>query len=1051
MPAPSNNDDTGFKTEVFTEYAFTGMDATTNPETLPSGTLQSLVNGMVVGAAPGGAGGGRIQTRPGKRAQLAAALSGAIARCVRFRKPDGTRVLILAVADSTSTTGHLYQWVKGATTCTQLSAASLFNSYSVQFTQLGSYLFVIGAVDGNVYRFDLSGNTDNGSPLGYATGELTPTSAATVALTNVVLDTGTAGANWVIDHLSGSPTDVINPTFTGGGNFPPGYSGWTKLPGSIIECVQAFPGSLTWYVRLDDQPSSIQSVNGSGVAALANNTLANSYYTGGSLPTRYATHFKFSATYYTDSGGAQDAVTITVIVYSDNAGATEIARQSFVFTPATTGANVLLNHIFDFSFLDPTQPQTYSVILGPGPRNRPGSFGPYLTNISCQPYIPSPASVAAGTGAQAADTLVYLPNGQNSTDEKTILSVGNQRFSHDLGSSLDLSGYQALVFTFTETSPLVNVRARLALRTATTDAGTLTDVMTLSQDNTGALFLYVDITAIPAGDRNAVRYFDVLFLSDISLQSGYTNSGQPFAFGPLTNAGGKSLDLPYFVRFTESVATASIGAFTPASMIESGGSPLSTEIDTDGLHQTLAITLPARTNSNADAYGLYLEGGTFDDGYFRLESRVPVATGVTNWPNLTWNGGTGTYTGTGAYSGITWNPTSRVYTTSIPDSALELATFLYDHQPPPSLSTVGVAPQAIATYNDRLLIAAGHILYVSAETTGVSAGLYWNFVPIATDPNYSTQGTSINVGALEGTTSGDAINRIRIYQSRAVCFYENHVFIFSGLNNTDFAVREFQPEKNIGLLAPNAAEVLNNGLMFLSSNGLHAFNLTDVNRDIAQPIARLLNPAAEFAGAALSAAAYANCSLIAHAGRLLLSAPTSTSGSAIAATYVLDTRIGGRWYEWDLGAVLCGESFAGSGDTDDLVVGCADGMLYSLGNAYGDTATSSGSPAAVTLYVKTRAYLGGLYDLYAMRFAATWNCADASPAPTFGVYNLDNPAAQAWNLTYTGAAGEGKIQPPAKVSSAVRGRSLYADMSVSTVQPFVLQKMELVAGAGRRN
>lgn len=149
--------------------------------------------------------------------------------------------------------------------------------------------------------------------------------------------------------------------------------------------------------------------------------------------------------------------------------------------------------------------------------------------------------------------------------------------------------------------------------------------------------------------------------------------------------------------------------------------------------------------------------------------------------------------------------------------------------------------------------------------------------------------------------------------------------------------------------------------------------------------------------------------------------------------------------------MLCGESFAGSTDTNDLVVGCADGMLYSLGNAYGDTTTSGQvTPTAVQLYVKTREYLGQFYELQATRFGATFSCADAMVNPVFGVYG-DNPLTQAWRQGYYFPGGETKITPPTKVSnSVVRGRSLYMDLTVSTVNPFVLQKIELTAGSGRR-
>jgi hypothetical protein len=221
-----------------------------------------------------------------------------------------------------------------------------------------------------------------------------------------------------------------------------------------------------------------------------------------------------------------------------------------------------------------------------------------------------------------------------------------------------------------------------------------------------------------------------------------------------------------------------------------------------------------------------------------------------------------------------------------------------------------------------------------------------------------------------------------------------------------------------------------------------------------------LNPAAEFAGDALSAAVYAKCSLLWHAGRLLLSAPIDSGNTDIGTTYVFDARAGGGYpasvavrgdryvYEWRLGAILCGESFSGSGDQDDLVLGGGDGMLYSLGNRYGDTSASAGSPAAVTLTTVSRAFWIAENELRALSLGFTIACDDDTAAVTWSVM-ADGLAAKTASGIYTILAGETTLYPPLLLGPHVRGRSIVVSLSITSTNPATIKRVALLAAPNR--
>jgi hypothetical protein len=1032
---------------------FSGMNATQTPETLSPGMLQLLVNGVIVGnRAGGGVTGGVIQTRPGKRAQLAAVLPGKIAYSQRYEDANGVQHVIWAVADVTSTTGYLYDWVKDATTATRLTALGVFNTYLVQSALIAKYAVFIGNIDGQMRRTDLI------SVFEIAASPNPPTTALTPNTQPWNTDGNNVPGAWAADVLTTSP-DVVNGTFTGastGGVCP----GWT--PTGTIDYTTFAPisGGPTYnFLRLDDAASFVDSTAYVPNAAKtnSNNTFGGENGTG-TGSTRYANHFLFTGTYWTDSGGFNDSIYVKLYAY--NASSVLQGTQTVVFTPNVVQSIISLGCMFSFDGLGELEITQYKVEFGnPGIAARPGPNGPFLTNVSVTPYLP-PIALKADSATTVSINGLLSHNTSTTTAlsaldklaaDQLVYFWGGTRLSHVFSAPIDFTQYTTISIPFAQAmTPITGgLRATLNFKADASHAGIQSNPLQVLQTSTGQLYLQTDVSALETTNGfgtnlDSIGVMELIFSADTNIVAGTTLVDKPLVLSPLTFAGNLSINLDYALRYTESTS------MDPSVELESGGSPISAEFVPNGLMASFTVTLPAPVNSSTAFYNIYRQGGTFTDPYFREEATLPVAAGVTTIPNLTWNGGTGTYTGTSAITGIadfTWNPTTRVYSSNIPDSDLAATSiFLFDHDATPTGAT------AIAVYQNRLALAVGSQLYISALTQGVSAGLYFNLAPDPANPNYLIMGNVVQVGALEGTTLGQTIKRIVTYGSRANLFFETRTFVLSGLNNLDFDVYENKKMVNTGLLAPNACTIVANRLWFLASQGLYNYDDVQLDRDLSYPIAAPLNPGGMSFGSALNAAAYAQSSIITHANRLILSAPSGTS-STINVTYVCDLGGSGAWVQWNLGEVLCGETFSGSGDQDELVFGCGDGQIYAVGNGlWGDTSVSSGTPAAVTMSGTLRRVTDDQFALQALIESGTVIVQDSTVTFTLTV---TGPNGITWSDSVTLPTGDEVLVPShgngTRVGGYVRGRYLAMGFLVSSVLPTTILRMALKWTRAYRN
>lgn len=1057
-----------------TEINFKGMNATRSPEALGPGELQLLIDGAIVENQQGQAG-GVIQTRPGKRAQLTSALPGKVTYQKVFQDATGVQHTICAVTSSpTATTGYLYDWVKGATTATQLTSLGLFNSYLVQIALLSTYAYIVGATDGLLRRTDLV------STFAVASSPISPTTAPTVNLTSWSSDTNNIASAWATDTLNSAP-DVVNGGFSSGSAYySTSVTGWDVPTGSVqwlnnagvIANLTPPPGSSRYsgiipdtigyrgavitqptFAQIDDAASYFISHDYIVNATLsnANNTFGQENGTGTGT-TRRASHFLFTCAYITSSGGFNDSFDATVFFFDASHNPT--VQQTVTFTPQQVGTVVALGAMFSFAGVDPTELVFYKLACGnPGTAVRTtGGAGPYISQVSCVPYEPQVTFSNDGTQQVGINGITRFSNQplrplDTNIADQSVIFWGGMRYSHVFSAAIDFTKYTTINIPLTlNITPANGLSATLNFKADAAHAGIRSNPLMLLQSSSGQVYFQTDVSALTptngfGTNLNSIGVVELIFTVDTPLATGTVVPDKPLVLSALGFPGNLSIDLDYSLRFTEATSN------DPATRLESGGSPLSAEFVPDGLNATYVATIPAPVNASgpdmANFYGIYRQGGTFPDPYFRLESVLPLATGITTIPNLTWNSGTGTYTGTSAISGLadfTWNPTTRVYTSNVPDSDLSLAAFLFDHDATPT------GAQTIEVYQNRLLLTVGNQLYISALTTGISAGLYYSNAPDPNNPNYEIQGNLIPIGGQEGTTLGQTIRRLYAYRGRCLIMFETSTYVLQGINNTNFSVYQDAAIRGVGIIAPNAIALVDNRLWFLTNQGLISYDYQSLNQDLAYPIGKLLNPNGMAFGQALNASAYAKANMLSNAGRLFLSVPSGTS-TLVNTTYVCDVRNGGNWAIWNCGEVLSGESFDGAIDQNELILGDGAGMISSVqGGVFGDTATAAGSVSPVTLQAKLRPMVDEQFSLEALTSTGTVDVQDASD--TFNL-TCSGPNGITASVALPLTVGDDVFVPghgaPFRWPSYVRGRYLVLSFAVTSTLPVVVRRLVLKA------
>ncbi|MES2463969.1 MAG: hypothetical protein V4671_25645 [Armatimonadota bacterium] len=971
----------------FSDDEFKGLDVSSAPEKLPEGFLTRADNCLVTGAHAGR--GAALQTRPGLRAQLSAAMGLEIGSRITYRNSSSQNAVFVA---GSTTTARIYKWVKGGTVPVVISPGGVFFDRSkVQMARLDSWIFITGAIDGKLYRTDLT-------TFEVATGLDTPTRTPAVTLTNKVLiaQPGALGA-WQQDPLydeAGFGDDMLAAA-AADGNF---QSGWTIAGGT--DTVNILDANGEPCAEFDSAGESATS------PALVPPKLVGT-------STRYARIFKLGFEHAAEDTGSDDLTerihytlegyddeaATGAVVYDDNGGNdSEKAGQ----TPS-----IKTSRLYDLRGL---AVEPAGLLLKFEQNDSHG--GTYGTDVNRVTLV-APAQKLAVTTGTAGELVVK--QGTVSTDEDLLL-CGGLYVEHVFGAPQDFSERSQLILSLRPGAKVTGLRARLYFRD--TDGGdrTYTNELTLLPSGTEAS---VDISTVDVAARSAFLVLGIELVDDVTVEGIGPGTGVTlFSLGAITEAGSLSVGWSdYDYRITETK-----GAGT--SFLESGTGPVSAQVTpTASKAQTDLVlsaggTFPENTGATIR---FWRRGGVPEVGdFFRILAEVDPTTDSTG-------------------EGWIWDASERTLRDNVPDQALFNADTLSEHIPPPTGAI------AVAVFAGRLALGTSDGLYLSQQVVGAGVGLYYQAINDPLAPDYSTQGFYTRVSGNEGASSGDSIQRLIPYLSRLWIFFQNSIFTFSGRGPADFSLRRFEADGGKGCISPQALVVYDQVIWTLASDGLRVCDGQTFTR-VSGRIESLLNPEAVLSGTALDAAAYAKASLVAHAGRLYLSVPLPGE-TTIGATFVLDSRAGGEWVRWLLGAITGGFTFEGSADVNDLYLTNTGGQIFRIGAAYGDTATLAGGVSPVTMTAQGRKFVLPGQQLQAQRFSATLDCEDATSSASLTVFADNEPAGRTWTQAYSLLSGETNIDR-LKVPSQVRGRGLQWRIAATTTQPMILRKVQLLASVG---
>jgi hypothetical protein len=1016
-------------TSRFSDTKFFGINDSAQPEELPPGYAQSLLNLYCLGPRRGG---GLLKTRPGKRAQLTTALGSRFHDGFPFLKADGTSCALIAAATSPA---RIRQWDKDAASSTELSSLGNFTMANTQFTRLNDWAFVCGATDGKLRRTNL----DPTNPVYENCDGLTkPTRTIAAELVNTTLAAFNDPSDWAADltGVTGTPLTITDADFvsasgagsvTGPVNFG---TGWFVAQGDVETDTGVDSGTPSDdYVRMDEPGSRIHTRDS---ALIANIVKTNANGIGN--VNRYAMHFAMRFKYKTDFGSA-DSLIISVI--GCDASGVELSRDTQTFSTASVGS--IVNGSLWFSLADvltDIEPETLRIEIEAGPSNRPGFptlNGPYISFIEVDAITPPVTFTTAGD--QVSITL-----SQPDADGEYAY-IGDNRLALAV-TDLDFSTVSRFAIPITVLAGVGNFPVRLGIRTGTdaTDAednaALYTSDLSFETAANGITYLAGDLSSIDAADRDHVWFIELFFPQDIPAPSGVEYRGQTLlTFGPLVQAGNLSVNAaPYRWRYREKrekvinipPSTSQGTIKSPAS--EAGGYLEPTTLKAQG-QLTVSGSVPQNVENTAGAIvetitlEWFRSGGEYRDGLWRKVAEF--------------NQDSNQSSGNGYWS---WVASTRVFTDNSPDIALLNADILLDHEPPPAnIIVLGVHS------GGRLLAGTEEGVWVSQAAIGLESGLYWNSVNVESAGDLLLQGWFQPLSGSE-ITSGGRMQAFVPIDDRSMVLFQNTPYILTGTGPTNFDLRRASFVSGIGPISQRAVCLFEGRGWILAQDGLRAVSVADAPI-VSEKIETRLNPGVMWEGNPLNAAAYAQASVFATADRVFVSVPKQGS-SAVDVTYVFDLRQG-EWYPWEMGEICGGFAFQGDADANDAYVFDAGGQIYKLGPEFGDTATRAGSASGVPVQIKSRHFTGEDHRIKAEYLSVVVEC-DSAPTLTLTTRadpDAPTPGGREYALTYTGDTGQ-TITGELKQGGQVYGRAIQYQLDATTTDPLTIRAVGLFATRG---
>jgi hypothetical protein len=944
----------------FEDGPFSGLNAYPSPERLRPGELTLSDNWVNDGGA--------LVARPGKRAQLNAALGNGIYASHVYTRTDGSIAVLFAVGN-----GSIYLWERDGAMMTQIAALGAYDAPSVRFAQVGVWVYICGATDGKLRRTNLTTHEVAEVPT-------KPAYKTTATLINRVLAPMSNAASWAIDKVVSPDIALADNNFLASSTVGVDAgsllsTAWRVTSGTVEVTAGDGAYSADNFVRLDEPGSGILSEAYYAVPVKSNT------FGVGSTPRR-AIHFAHSAVMTATT--ADDTIIVRLLAYdaSDN----PLAELTEEVSP-TVGQKATFHTLFSFAgIVDDTQIATVRIGYQAGKKNAPGGTNGAYLSLAFLSAVCADTAYIGQDPTQGVYVRAFYASGVALSDG--TLPLGDIRLVYDLGAATDYSTKTQIALSYYEYFAIdenVPVTCRLGLRSGLTTQVYETAILRKVSADDGSVYLVADLSTILAANRNAVRYVELHFTDDAKFKSRANSGEAPFRIGPLAEAGNLSPSRLYRWRVMEVDAR---GFTSPAGVA-------SLQLTTTSF-QAIGNLVNGLGVTNAGArLRIGRQGGTFEDAYYREVAEFDPAADAagTDW---------------------TWSAATKTFVDNVRDLDLLDADVLSFHDATPRNVS------ALLEWQGRLAAVTADGLYLSDLTAGDTAGMYWRSVAVASAADFAIQGTLF---PKRYRNTGPTI--LIPFLTRLWWFSGPDICVLSGDGADNWELDRFVSDEGLGPVGGRAALVWEGKIWFVASDGLRSIAGVPVSNGTVSAL-RTERESLPLKGLFTGSA---DAVLWFHEERLFVTSPLPGQAS-IGAAFLRDT-VSGSWHRWLLGEVtgafvIAGELYITDAGGQVYAVGAVAGGLR------GDTATRAGATLPVGVSVQGRTFFSDGRALRAGRLWAVLEqdigAADLAVSIVVGA-SADGDVIEE-TIAYT--LGDGQTRISRLGVDYLRGQGLYWRITANT-------------------
>lgn len=884
------------------DFGWRGMNSRVAPERLEPGQA-SFISNLYTNDE------GVLELRPGWRGLLTTAQANPIYGLTAYRVGSVHRLFW-----SSGNALYALETTESASPSTVTGTVTVASGTGVQTARWGSFIY---GIDGTNAMFRWNGTAWPASNAAAVSNMATPGTAPSVVL----------GSSATLLSNIGTLTNYSQPySMTTGSYYPykemindPNFDGSSGTTFNAPWAVSAGQPSVVTITSTVSGGFRFAQLDATGGAAVPEYVTSSS--TGLTAPTDSSgtgakLYFLSCYSWALASGNTSQVLSAEVQLYNSSnvlITGTDTPQFSTVLS-STTSSNIQM--VFDHRNVT-SDPDKVKVRLGAP--NATGSQGIGLNRV----YLYAPEQklnlVSSGDSLSVRRGSVLAFNG--------ILYTAGLRIYNTSISNQNWSAKTGVYFDMKVDPEVTGITLKLLLRSGTTwySGGLL-----IADPNGGFVS---DLTQFTSTVLSYVDGIGLEFVEDVFMEGALngivfdrgiqtqTNAYNKviFTLNGIKDAGELSNGYTYTYRFSEwDGASITPSTYENSDGNESSGSPISVDVTTTASQRQATITIPAKTNTGADQYLVWREGGVYDDGRYRL-------VGVATVP------GSGTTT----------------FTDNVSDAALfDRPIYQIGRDTFPSGLT------AIAVHQGRLWAAKGNTVYVSwVLQEGQESGVYTTLVPDPDDPYLGTKGASFT---LDTTGNKDDIKALVPMGTVMLAIREYSVSVISGYDASNFAAQPYLQGNNAGMVGGTAATVRGKA-WYMSALGVMEFNGDSpvwVSSDVEGSMtARSPNPQLCF-----------------YNDRVFVFNDTTVDSAGLGngfnqQVHVFDYRSNG-WVRWTTPGTGTSSAMAlGNIRRTSLFSGSRDGQIYVLNleggsNAmvYGDKATPAAATSAVSYELKSRGY-----------------------------------------------------------------------------------------------